>query len=99
MHKYGFGVPVLPCKDGRAPAETFRADMDGWRASRRQMGVTLERVYLMPTPNMGDFVVAYLEGDTDFGEANARLATSSIPVDVKFREALKDVHGIDFAAA
>lgn len=99
MHKYGFGFPVLPGKDGRAPAHIYEADMEGWRRSRQQMGVTLERVYLMPTPNMGDFVIAYLEGDRGFGEANGILATSQIPADVRFREALKEVHGFDFTTA
>lgn len=98
MHKYGFGVPVLPGQDGRSPARIFHEDPEGWRASRRQMGVTMERVYLMPTP-MGDFVIAYLEGDKDFGEANQILATSQLDADVKFRDALKQVHGFDFAAA
>ena len=58
------------------------------------MGVTLERVYLMATP-MGEFVSTYIESEKEFAASTMVLAASDLPADVKFRQAIKDVHGFD----
>jgi len=97
MHKYAFGVPVLPGKDAHAPPRMFAADMNGYRTSRARMGVALERIYLMPTP-MGEFAIVYIEAEKDFVAGTIAIATSDVPADVKFRDLLKDIHGFDFNA-
>lgn len=94
MYKFNFTAPVLPGKDVRSPQRAFEADMDGYRESRRRMGATLERVFLMPTP-MGDFAIAYVEATKDFPEGMTLIATSDLPADRKFRELLQEIHGID----
>ena len=94
MHKYNFAVPVLPGKDGHLPSRAYAGDDAGYEESRRRMGVTLERVFIMPTP-MGDAVIAYVEADKDFAAGAEALATSDVPADLRFREAIQETHGVD----
>jgi len=97
MHKYAFAVPVLPGRSAQEPARAYLEDMDGYLQSRHQMGVALERVYLMPTP-MGEFVSTYIESDKDFVQGSRILGSSILPADIRFRQLLKEVHGFDFDA-
>jgi hypothetical protein len=69
--------------------------MAEYEESRRQKGITMERVYEMATP-MGAFVVAYVEADGGPAAMQA-MATSDLPIDRDFRAALQDVHGVDFS--
>lgn len=59
MHRYALPFPVAPGKtdeDAGSIAAYFRANLEGYRESRRRLGTTLERVYLQRTP-MGSMVV------------------------------------------
>jgi hypothetical protein len=97
MARYALVFPALEGKsdtDLKSIAEMFRADPDGYRASRQRHGVTLERAYLQKTP-MGSFVVAYQETKRDFGDTMSSLAASDLPIDRRFVEMVRDLHGVD----
>lgn len=61
----------------------------------RRVGLSAERWFLQQTPQ-GDLCIVTLEGDP-MG-AMAKLGASQHPFDVWFRDAVKAVHGVDFAA-
>lgn len=89
--------PVLPGKsqsDVRSIADRFYSDPDGYRESRRNVGVTLERAYWQHT-EMGDFVIAYLESDKSVADALAATAQDRTPIGRFFAERAKEVHGVD----
>ena len=94
MARYAFPVPVLPGKVARSVSDVYKGRQAEYEESRRQKGMTLERVYVMPTP-MGDFVTVYLESDGDYETTLRLIATSTLPIDVDFRAAVLEVHGID----
>lgn len=94
MPKYAFAVPVLPGKDARDVPALFQGRMEEYAESRRRNGITMERVYLMPTP-MGEFAIAYLEAERDFGSMMQSLATSDLAIDREFQAKLTEVHGMD----
>jgi hypothetical protein len=82
-----FSAPMIPGTEDRAKAwaeETFASD--GMTASRRALGVSVEVVTVLQTPQ-GPVCAVYLEGSDPF-EANRRFAASTEPFDVAFKEEL-----------
>src|SRR5260221_6133143 len=94
MARYAFPVPVLPGKVARSVSDVYNGRQAEYEESRRQKGITLERVSAMPTP-MGEFVIVYLESEEDFAATMTLIAMSQLPVDRDFRSAILDVHGVD----
>ncbi|HZS13490.1 MAG TPA: hypothetical protein VFC09_02725 [Candidatus Dormibacteraeota bacterium] len=94
MARYAFPVPVLPGKVAASVAGVYTGRQAEYEESRRQKGITLERVYLMPTP-MGEFAIPYLESEQDFATTFNLIATSDLPIDRDFRAAVLEVHGVD----
>jgi hypothetical protein len=97
MYRYASPFPVVPGKsdaDVRAVAEYFRANPGEYLDSRRAAGVALERAYLQKTP-MGSFVVAYVESEGDPASTFAAVADTSRPLNRRFAEHVKEVHGVD----
>ena len=90
---------ALPCLPGGA--EKLRSLAQECRGARRQefqdfhrrVGLTGETWYLESTPQ-GELFILTLEGDP-MG-AVAKLAASSEPFDVWFKDCAKDIHGVDF---
>ena len=90
MASMAFALPLTPGKTEewrRWSAELLGPRRAEYEASRRRLGVTVERAYLQQTPQ-GDLNVVYLEGD-DLAGAFQGLATSQDPFDVWFRERAK----------
>lgn len=92
-----FCAPILPGKADAAVA--FGKQVVGPRnkemsESRRRLGVTVEVVTLMRTPQ-GDAVAVYLEGD-DPVRANKEFAASQSPFDKWFKEELAALSPVDF---
>jgi hypothetical protein len=94
MHRYAFAVPELPGKDARSIPAFAKTQPDQLRESRRRAGITMERVYRMPTP-MGVFTIGYIESAATFAETTALFAKSDLPFDREFLRRLADVHGFD----
>ena len=97
MAKWTTLAPVLPGKEGEIANITkyMREHMNEYEESRKRASVTLERVYLMRTPQ-GAIVTAYNEGNRSQPEAFQTLATSGDPFDKWFFGKLHEIHGIDF---
>jgi hypothetical protein len=92
--------PVLPGKtetDARSISDEFLRRPDEYRESRKLAGITLERAYLQTTP-MGMFVVVYGESENGFDAATGQMAQSDLPIDLFFRESVRELHGFDFTA-
>ena len=98
MKTLAFAAPILPGKtDG---CRQFLKEIAGPRygemtASRKAIRQTRESVWIQATP-MGDFIVAYLEGE-DSIRANREFAASQSPYDVWFKQQAGSFTGIDFA--
>ncbi|MCZ7582976.1 MAG: DUF6176 family protein [Deltaproteobacteria bacterium] len=97
---FGYAAPVL--KGKRETIEKFAAAVaadrkEEWDASRRNMGLTYEGVWLQTTPN-GDFGVVYME-TPDLKKAMEAVAAGSTDFDKEYAAFLKDVHGIDVTDA
>lgn len=96
MASYAFALPIVPGQEdaNRHFAEELmgprRAEFE---ASRRRMGIAVERVWQQPTPQ-GTISVVYLEGD-DLGKAFQVLATSQDPFDRWWHEQVIAIHGVD----
>jgi len=100
MYRYVQPFPVLPGKsdaDLMAIADYFNEHPDEYRESRRAAGVTLERAYLQKTP-IGSFVVAYIESERDYGTTFGAMADASVPLQKRFGELVKELHGVDITA-
>ncbi len=97
MAKWIIPAPVLPGKERRLHeiAQYIREHKADHEKSRDQIGVTMERVYSMKTPQ-GMLVVAYWEAQEDVAKTFEMLGRSDLPFDRWFFETLKEVHGIDF---
>jgi hypothetical protein len=99
MASLAFALPLTPGKTDEW--RRWSAEIEGprhaeYEASRRRLGVTVERAYLQHTPQ-GDFNVVYLEAD-DLARAFAGVATSQDPFDVWFRQRAKELFsGLDLA--
>jgi len=96
MAKWTIPAPVLPGKEPKLQEITryIREHKDEHQKSRDAAGITIERVYTMETPQ-GLLVVAYVESQYDPMKTNDILARSALPFDKWFRDAVKEVHGID----
>jgi hypothetical protein len=97
MYRYVMVFPVLADKsddDAKAISTYFYAHPEEYLESREKAGNWLERAYLQTTP-MGSFVVAYYEGDLDMLASFARFQDMSKPLNRRFAELVKEVHGMD----
>jgi hypothetical protein len=97
MSRTLLAFPVLPGRtadDAKRISNEFRARPGEYEASRRRAGITLERAYLQKTPP-GDFVVAYIESNTDFTASARLMAESDLAIDAFFARTTREVHGID----
>lgn len=97
MATVAFAAPILPGK-----LETWRKfsqEINGARRAdfedqQRRMGMTRQMVWLQQTP-MGDFAVVMQEGG-EVEQVMPRLGASDNPFDVRFRQQVLDIHGLDF---
>jgi hypothetical protein len=99
MAKTLVAFPVLPGKEAMASQELpdySRAHPEEYEESRKNAGITLERVYDQPTP-MGTFNVLYGEGASDFASATQILMTSGTEFDNYFKSKIQEITGIDFS--
>jgi hypothetical protein len=96
MARIIFPTPVLPGKQASSVSRIFEGRMAEYEESRRQKGITVERVYEMETP-MGTLVTAYIESDRGFEDVMGALATSDLLIDRDFRAALTEIHGMDMS--
>ena len=71
--------------------------LDEYVASRRAAGMTRETVWSEQTPDGRLFAVVLMESD-DVDAVFATLAKSDDPFTSRFRDFLKDVHGVDMIA-
>jgi hypothetical protein len=68
---------------------------DGYVAARRSQGITREAVWHQRTP-MGTFAIVLMEGQ-DINAAMGAMITGQDPFNTRFRQFVKDVHGVDLA--
>lgn len=96
MAKWIIPAPVISGKEAKVEEVTryIREHKSEHEQSREAAGITMERVYTMESPK-GLIVVAYQEGRNDFAKTNEILARSTLPFDIWFFDALKEIHGID----
>ena len=91
---------TLPCLPGGGEKlRSLARECDGARRAEfddfhRRVGLSGERWYLQQTAQ-GEVCIITMEGDP--GGAIAKLGSSDHPFDVWFREAVREVHGVDFA--
>ena len=97
MERTAAAFPVLPGRNAEDVGQILRSRPEEYRESRRNLGITLERAYLQPTP-MGDFVISYAETDGNAAEAFAKMGTSELEINRDFVRMVKEVHGIDLSA-
>jgi hypothetical protein len=99
MATFAFVMPLLPGK-----AETDREGMqrfstgeekEAYEASRRALGFKRQAIWHQETPD-GTIAIVLWEVD-DIEAARRGIATSEEPFDRRFRDFLRDVHGIDVA--
>ncbi len=90
--------PVLPGKEDEARkfAQETLGRAQEYAASQKKSGITKEEWALQQTP-MGSLVVVRFEGD-DIEAAFNRLAESTDPFDVWFKERVDEVSGVDLGA-
>jgi hypothetical protein len=90
--------PIVP---GKVEAwRRFCQEMSGSRrqmyeASRRQLGITRERLALVGTV-FGSAAVTTLEAD-DVGLALGQIIASDLPFDRWYREQMQELHGVNLA--
>jgi len=89
--------PVLPGKE--EALRQFTEQMAGprrseYQASRRRLGITIERSYLQHTPQ-GSIVIVYTEAAHP-EQLLERIAASQEPFDLWFKQQLQNIHGVDF---
>jgi hypothetical protein len=93
-------MPVLPGKEqtwrdyvSQLGSPEVRAD---YEASRRAVGMTREMVWSQETPDGQLTAVVLMEAD-DMNAVFGNLMTSEDPFTGRFRDFLKEVHGVDVA--
>jgi hypothetical protein len=95
-----FILPIIPGKED-FDRETLRQmagpgpEHDGYVAARRSQGITREAVWHQRTP-MGTFAIVLMEGQ-DINAAMGAMITGQDPFNTRFRQFVKDVHGVDLA--
>ena len=96
MPSIAFCVPIIPGKEETDPKgfeEAAGPSREEYDASRRRAGISREMVWHEATSD-GTVAIVYREAD-DIAAAMQAMATSDDPFDQRFRELLKEVHGID----
>lgn len=97
MASFAFVLPVLPGKEDvdRETLQRFATgeDHDAFAASQRSHGITRHAVWHQETPN-GTLAIVLIEAD-DIERALAGSAASKEPFDQRFREFVREVHGVD----
>lgn len=98
MTQLAIALPCLP--GGAARFRQLAAECSGARKGEfedfhRRLGLSAEHWYLQTTPD-GELCLVVLEGDP--AGAIAKLGASDHPFDRWFRDEVKAVHGVDFAA-
>ena len=94
-------VLTFPIMAGKVEAwRRFCQAMSGSRrlayeASRRQLGITRERLALVETA-FGSAAVTTLEAD-DVSRALGQILTSTLPFDRWYREQMQELHGVNLA--
>lgn len=97
MASLAIALPCLPGGAGRLRA--LAEELSGPRRSEfedfhRRVGLTAERWFLQRAPE-GELLILNLEGDP--AGALAKLAISDHSFDTWFRNAVRDVHGVDLS--
>ena len=94
---WAFPAPVLPGKDdeARAMRDYLQAHMAEWSDSHDRAAMTLERTYLMTTPQ-GTLFVEYGETDTSFGASLGAMLNSGTELDKWIFTKFQEITGIDF---
>ena len=100
MATFVFALPLLPGKaeadrEGLQRLAAPGPERDAYVAARRAQGLKREAVWHQVTPT-GTLALVLLEGD-DIGRSFGQIATSDDPFAVRFREFVKEVHGVDLA--
>ncbi len=94
-------VLTFPIKSGKVEAwRRFCQELSGsrfqmYKASRRRLGITRERMALVDTV-YGATAVTTVEAD-DVGQALGQIITSELPFDRWYRERVRDLHGVNLA--
>jgi hypothetical protein len=94
-------VLTFPILAGKVEAwRRFCQELSGSRrklyeASRKQLGITRERLALVETA-FGSTAVTTLEAP-DVAQALGRIIASGLPFDVWYRERLQELHGVNLA--
>lgn len=101
MPTLAFAMPILPGKESTDRENIKRMttpgpEHDEFVAARRAQGIRREAVWHQTTPD-GTLAVVLMEAD-DIDAAMGRMMTSDDPFEQKFREQVKDVHGVDLAS-
>jgi hypothetical protein len=94
---WAFPAPVLPGKDveARAMRDYLQAHMTEWSESHDRAAMTMERTYLMTTPQ-GTLFVEYGETDTSFGASLGAMLNSGTELDKWIFNKFQEITGIDF---
>jgi hypothetical protein len=97
MANYCFVVPILPGGADKMLAFIQNEIKNNPEHDRvvKSAGMTREQVWIQPTP-MGDFAVVSYEVD-DPAKTFRVLTDSTEPYAIKFRNLLKEAHGVDFS--
>jgi len=100
MASVAFSLPITPGKTEewkRWGDEMLGLRRSEYMASRKRLGVTIERVYHQQTPT-GDMAIIYIEA-ADIPSMFQAIAVSQDPFDVWFRKRAKDFFsGFDLSA-
>lgn len=100
MAAVAMAMPVLPGMEQRWRDYVSQLESpevrDEYKGSRRAVGMSRETVWSQRTPDGRLMAVVMMEAD-DLNAVFGNLATSEDPFTGRFREFLKDVHGVDIA--
>ena len=100
MPTFAFVMPIIPGKEAVDRENIQRAvtpgpEHDEYAAARRSQGVTREAVWHQATPD-GTMAIVLMEAD-DIQAVMGGIANADAPFARRFREQIKDVHGVDTA--
>lgn len=100
MATLAFAMPIIPGKEALDRESIQRLsepgpEHDAYVAARRAQGITREAVWHQSTPD-GTLAIVVMESD-DPAKAMGQIATSDDPFTQRFREFVKEVHGVDMA--
>lgn len=99
MASIAFLLPILAGKEqlDRETMQRFASgdEKEAFAASQRSHGITRHAVWHQDTPN-GTVAIVLIEAD-DIERALTGSAVSQEPFDQRFREIVREVHGVDLA--